>query len=79
MLLFVLLVFEGCTLGNWQTNSQVAMAVSDTPMGPYKKYQVAVRAWSHNPQIVRHTDGTYLIFTLGDGVPNGPVKDCEQG
>jgi hypothetical protein len=31
---------NGCGLGQWQTNSQVAMAVSNTPIGPYTKYEV---------------------------------------
>ena len=69
-------MYGGCDLGAWTTNSQVALAVSDNPLGPYTKYATAVPPWSHNPEIVRHTDGTYLIFTLGDGVPHGPLKKC---
>lgn len=47
-------------------------------MGPYTKSSVAVQPWSHNPQMVKSTDGYFLIFTLGDGVPgpHGPEKDC---
>eukprot|EP00413_Alexandrium_margalefii_P002002 CAMPEP_0204523498 /NCGR_PEP_ID=MMETSP0661-20131031/6869_1 /ASSEMBLY_ACC=CAM_ASM_000606 /TAXON_ID=109239 /ORGANISM="Alexandrium margalefi, Strain AMGDE01CS-322" /LENGTH=402 /DNA_ID=CAMNT_0051529197 /DNA_START=42 /DNA_END=1250 /DNA_ORIENTATION=- len=68
----------GCTLDSWTTNSQVAIAVADRPEGPYAKQQVAVPPWSHNPQMVRATDGTYLIFTLGDGTPSphGGFKHC---
>lgn len=69
-----------CSLGQWQTNSQIAAVVADAPMGPYEKYDTPVKPWSHNPQWVRAKDGTYLIFTLGDGVPgpHGTEQDCES-
>jgi hypothetical protein len=69
---------NGCTLGQWQTNSQVALAVSDTPEGPYVKQAVPVPPWTHNPQVIRAADGTFLIFALGNGTlsPHGPVKQC---
>ena len=68
----------GCTLGQWQTNSQVALATAQTPLGPYRKVGVAVGPWSHNPQLVRGADGTWLIFTLGNGTagPKGPPVMC---
>ena len=79
----------GCTLGQWQTNSQVALAVSSTPLAPYSKLSVAVPPWSHNPQLAQHTDGTFLIYTLGNGTagPHGPgpvpcghgARDTETG
>ena len=69
---------DGCSLGQWQTNSQVAIAVSDTPEGPYTKESTAILPWAHNPQIVRAADGTYLIYTLGGGptdrIHGQPVK-----
>lgn len=69
---------NGCGLGSWTTNSQVAMAVASTPEGPYVKQQVVVPPWSHNPQIVRAIDGTFLIFTLGNGTSHGQMKHCSK-
>ena len=70
----------GCGLNTWQTNSQVAIAVSDDgPLGPYTKQQVAVQPWAHNPQIVRAATGEYLIFSLGNGTAHGRMKRCGGG
>jgi len=72
---------QNCTLGQWQTNSIVVHATSSTPTGPYTQQDTAVPAWSHNPQIIRTQDGTYVIYTLGDGVPgpHGPPVPCNNG
>jgi hypothetical protein len=34
-------------------------------LGPFVYLEVVASVWNHNPQIVRHTDGTYLLFTIG--------------
>ena len=67
-----------CGLGQWQTNSQVALATASSPLGPYTKTRVAVAPWSHNPALVLASDGTYVIFTLGNGTtgPKGPPVTC---
>ena len=65
-----------CDLGQWGTNSQVVAAVSLTPAGPYVRQNVAVPAWSHNPEVVRAPDGTLVIYTLGAGQSNGPMQNC---
>eukprot|EP00039_Didymoeca_costata_P004535 m.73987 g.73987 ORF g.73987 m.73987 type:complete len:431 (+) comp12442_c0_seq2:33-1325(+) len=67
---------EGCTLQHWTTNSQVVSAVSDTATGPFVRQSVTVNPWSHNPEAVIAPDGTWIIYTLGNGVPNkgGPVN-----
>ena len=69
---------NNCTLGQWTTNSQVALAVAAQPTGPYTRLQTIVKPWAHNPQMVRLPDGTYVVFTLGNGngPQNGAQKNC---
>lgn len=57
----------------WATCSEIALAVSDKPGGPYKHVKVVLPArgsdyWdgttTHNPYIVRH-NGTYYLYYMG--------------
>ena len=68
-----------CDLGAWGTNSQVVAAVSSSPAGPYVRQNVAVPAWSHNPEAVQAPDGTLVLYTLGSGKPSGPEQNCTTG
>jgi len=75
---------NGCGLGAWTRGSQVVHASAPTPLGPFTRgpagADVVVPAWAHNPQQIRAPDGTYVIFTLGDGWPqNGPPQNCLGG
>ena len=67
--LYAAAMAEGCTLEQWATNSYIIHAVSATPAGPFARPPgaagLAVPLWAHNPQAVRHTDGTYLLFSIG--------------
>ena len=63
--LFVATFVEGCGLNYWEDNSQILHAVSNEPSGPFQHSDVAVSPWAHNPQIVQHTDGTYLLYSIG--------------
>lgn len=63
--LFVATFVDGCGLEYWESNSQVLHAVSNDPAGPFLYSDVAIQPWAHNPQVVRHTDGTYLLYTIG--------------
>ena len=56
-----------CGLGTWGTNSQVSRAVSDTPAGPYTKVEVIEEPFHHNPTIIKATDGTLLLVSIGNG------------
>ena len=67
--LFAAAMAGGCTLDQWATNSFVMHGVADRPSGPFVRARgsagTAVGLWAHNPQVVRHTDGTYLLFSIG--------------
>jgi hypothetical protein len=69
-----------CSLDNWYTNSQVAVATSTTPLGPYKRVSTVVGIWAHNPEVIQVPDGTYVLYTLGNGVPNPgrPAVPCSS-
>ena len=43
--------------------------------GPFNFSDVALPVWQHNPQVIRHPDGTYLLFTIGMD-PEGKVATC---
>ena len=75
------------TLGHaaWVTHSEVARAVSDNPLGPYKHVEVVLPArgatyWdgscTHNPYVVR-VGTKYCLFYMGnygDGVVETPLN-----
>lgn len=63
--LFAATFVNGCGLSEWKSNSQVMHAVSNDPLGPFVYMDVAVPVWAHNPQVTRHTDGTYLLYSIG--------------
>lgn len=69
---------NGCKLHTWGTNSYVQHVVAQSPEGPWMSREAAVPAWSHNPKVVKSPDGTYVMYHIGDGVPNGNVKDCNK-
>jgi predicted GH43/DUF377 family glycosyl hydrolase len=61
------------SMGAWVTNSEIVLAVSDTPEGPYKFKQVILPArgneyWdgmaTHNPNIQYH-EGKYILYYTG--------------
>jgi hypothetical protein len=47
----------------------VIHAVANNPLGPFVFFDVAVPVWAHNPQAVRHIDGTYLLYSIGFSSP----------
>jgi hypothetical protein len=78
--MFVAEMTRGCDLGAWRTNSQVVLAASDDPLGPFDYVMDVVAPWAHNPQVVAAPDGdgglVYALYALGDGVPLAPERDC---
>ena len=71
----------GCTLDSWQQNSEVVLARSSTPLGPFERIRTLVPPWAHNPQAIRAPDAdhghVYALFTLGDGKNyHGGPKAC---
>ena len=68
----------------WITHSELALAVSDDPAGPYRHLKVILpargpRYWdgicTHNPAIYRHKNKYYLIY-MG---ATGPTPDKQVG
>ena len=70
-----------CGLGTWKYDSTVAYATSKTALGPYEYVNMALPpcaqakdgqpcGYNTNPELRRHPDGTWLLFTLG-GPPLG--------
>jgi hypothetical protein len=65
----------------WALHSEIAYAVADQPLGPYKFVNVALPArgvnpatgkkfWdgdvTHNPNLLRHPNGKYYLFYMGE-------------
>ena len=68
----------------WPVTSEIAVAVSDHPGGPFKHLKVALPArgtnfWdgsaTHNPAVVKH-DGKYYLFYMGTSC-SVPIKKRE--
>jgi hypothetical protein len=56
---------EGCGLHAWETNSEIVHLVSTSMDKPFVFSDVALPPWHHGVGAARHTDGTYLLFTMG--------------
>lgn len=76
--LYVAFMVEHCSLSAWVDNSLVLHAVANDPLGPFQYCDVALQVWHHNPQIVRHIDGTFLLMSIGMS-PEGRVVNCTPG
>eukprot|EP01060_Flectonema_neradi_P024081 TRINITY_DN3260_c1_g1_i1.p1 TRINITY_DN3260_c1_g1~~TRINITY_DN3260_c1_g1_i1.p1 ORF type:complete len:396 (+),score=44.20 TRINITY_DN3260_c1_g1_i1:60-1190(+) len=55
----------GCPVNSWITNSYVFHAHGPTPLGPWTGSDVAINIFAHNPQVVLHPDGTWILFFIG--------------
>ena len=69
---------NNCSLRSYGTVSRIAHATSATPAGPYTRRDVALPVLAHNPQVVRHPDGTYLLFHIGDDFDPACVPNCSS-
>jgi hypothetical protein len=65
----------GCNLGSWHSNSFVVHGVSDVAAGPYSWHDVALPMEHHNPHALRAPDGTYLIYSHGQGNCNSDMDN----
>ena len=79
--MFLAEMLNGCGMNTWTTNSVIRHAVADTPAGPYTPKEVIMMPFAHNPTALQAPDGTYLIYHIGCGTPNGgtPCTDCKNG
>ncbi len=71
---------NGCGLSSWTTNSECVHATAAGPLGPFQVQDVVTPAFCHNPTIRRATDGSYLLFSIGQTVdPSTLVTSCQDG
>ena len=63
---------HNCGINQWNTNSYVVHAVSDSPDGVYTIVDVPVPLWAHNPSVVRSPDTGEWVMTY---VANTTAKD----
>ena len=63
--LFTTVFTNGCGLSGWTTNSIIVHSVADSASGPFTFHDTALPIYHTNPQVVQHTDGTYLLFAAG--------------
>lgn len=58
----------------WATHSEVAHAIADSPLGPYRHANIALPArgqqyWdglcTHNPNVIQAPDGKYYLYYMG--------------
>ena len=75
--LFAAAMTGGCNLGDWKTNSEVVHAVGDSPVGPFRFRDVVLPRWHHNPQLMVHPDGTWLLLTMST-VGAATEKSCRH-
>ena len=71
--------FETCGLGCWGTNSQIAHAVSTSPLGPFVKKDVVAPPFRHTPTLNKVPGGPYVIVSIGNGTcatPGGGSAAC---
>ena len=72
--------FETCGLGCWGGASQLARAVSQHPLGPYKKVEVIAPPFHHNPTLNKVPGGPFVITSIGCAPigGNGSVTNCSS-
>ena len=64
-------------LAGWESNRQVVHSTATSPLGPFTAQDVVLPVWHHNPQVVLHPDGTWLILTIGTRDPQPKQKGCK--
>ena len=65
----------GCGLTTWGDNSQITHVTASSPLGPYRRNEVAVGIWSHNPVVrIDPRDHTLVMWHIGNGDRGHPLK-----
>jgi len=69
-----------CGLEYWTTNSQVIRATSKMPYGPYKKQQVILPTFAHEPNVVEAPSGEIVLFVTASPPPSRVITpiDCRK-
>jgi hypothetical protein len=58
-----------CSLSSYSSASRILHLVATSPNGPWLVSDVALHSFAHNPQVVRAVDGAWLLFHIGNPVP----------
>ena len=76
--LFANEVKGGCSLYDWDPNSQVVHLTSSSLDTPFVRQGVLLPPFSSNPTVRRALDGTWLMFYIGNHTPTGLPQppDC---
>lgn len=77
--LFAASFANGCGLDGWIRNGVVVHAVAPRPAGPYTFHDVALPVFQHNPHAIKHPDGTYLLFGIGQANNASWECPCKDG
>ena len=64
---FIDTIAGGCSLGYWQSNSEIYHATADAPEGPFSMGERVLPTFNSNPSLTRAADGTWLLFSIGQG------------
>jgi hypothetical protein len=73
--MYVARMSGNCGLNCWQGNSEIAHAVSNTPLGPFTFSEIVLPYFAHGPTIHQLEDGTMVLAHLGCSTPGNPVPD----
>jgi hypothetical protein len=63
-----------CGVNAWFTNSQVSLAVSSTPTGPFTRSKLLWPAFATNPTIVRAPQTGEYVLMMGMATANGSAR-----
>ena len=77
--LFVSQMVNNCSLDYYGTNSEIIRAESDFAGGPFVYADTAVPVFAHNPTVRITSDGTFLIYMIGNGVSLEKPVNCSNG
>ena len=66
--LFAAELINKCPLSTWKNNSRTVRGVGTAPGGPFEIVQQIAPPFSHNPKILRASDGTYVLYSIGSGL-----------
>jgi hypothetical protein len=76
--LFVSQMVNNCSLDYYGTNSEIIRAESDSPGGPFVYAGTAVPVFAHNPTVRLTSDGTFLLYMIGNGLSLEEPVNCSK-
>eukprot|EP00056_Hartaetosiga_gracilis_P008112 m.116254 g.116254 ORF g.116254 m.116254 type:complete len:427 (-) comp12849_c0_seq1:2817-4097(-) len=73
--LFVSEMYGGCHLSKWMSHSMITHATASSPLGPFKKSDIALPVFAHNASPLKVGDWWY-IFHIGSASNTPPISNC---